>query len=71
MAYSTGRLTRNLVRSLGPGRHGDGNGLYLIVDPSGARRWIVRVTVKGQRNRMGKPLDLVAHIGERDSPLES
>lgn len=45
MTYSTGRLTRNLVRSLGPGRHGDGNGLYLIVDPSGARRWIVRVTV--------------------------
>ena len=29
MAYSTGRLTRNFVRSLGPGRHGDGNGLYL------------------------------------------
>lgn len=66
MTYSTGRLTRNLVRSLGPGRHGDGNGLYLIVDPSGARRWIVRVTVKGQRNRMGKPLRTDFGLGGAD-----
>ncbi|BAQ68050.1 prophage integrase [Rhodovulum sulfidophilum] len=66
MAYSTGRLTRNLVRSLGPGRHGDGNGLYLVVDPSGARRWIVRVTVKGQRNRMGKPLRTDFGLGGAD-----
>ena len=27
-----------------------------VPDPSGARRWIVRVTVKGQKNRAGKPL---------------
>ena len=45
----SGKLTKRLIGTLGPGRHGDGNGLYLIVDPSGARRWIVRVTVKGQR----------------------
>ena len=56
MSYHSGKLTKNLVRTLGSGRHGDGNGLYLVVDPSGARRWIVRVTVKGQRNREGKPL---------------
>jgi hypothetical protein len=24
------------------GRHADGNGLYLVVDPSGARRWVLR-----------------------------
>lgn len=52
----TGKLTKKQVESLGPGRHGDGNGLYLVVDPSGARRWIVRVTVKGQRNKKGGPL---------------
>lgn len=56
MGYASGKLTKNLVRTLGPGRHADGGGLYLVVDPSGARRWIVRVTVKGQRNREGKPL---------------
>lgn len=54
----SGKLTKRQVEALGPGRHGDGNGngLFLIVDPSGARRWIVRVVVKGQRNRKGGPL---------------
>lgn len=47
MAHISGKLTKALVRTLGPGRHADGNGLYLVVDSSGARRWIVRVTVKG------------------------
>lgn len=56
MGYVSGKLTKNLVRTLGPGRHSDGGGLYLFVDPSGARRRIVRVTVRGQRNREGKPL---------------
>lgn len=56
MAIISGKLTKALVRSLGAGRHADGNGLYLVVDPSGARRWIVRVTVKGQKNRQGKPM---------------
>lgn len=55
MALS-GRLTKKLVESVGSGRHGDGNGLYLVVDPSGARRWIVRVVIKGQRNKNGAPL---------------
>ena len=55
MTVISGKLTKRLVERLGAGRHGDGNGLYLVVDPSGTRRWIVRVTVKGQRNRQGKP----------------
>ena len=79
MAYHSGKLTKNLVRTLGAGRHGDGNGLYLVVDPSGARRWIVRVTVKGQRNRERKPLrsdfglggaDIVTLNQARDRALE-
>lgn len=56
MSALSGKLTKRLVQNLGPGRHGDGGGLYLVVDPSGARRWIVRVTVKGQKNRKGGPL---------------
>jgi len=79
VALHSGKLTKNLVRTLGQGRHGDGNGLYLVVDPSGARRWIVRVTVKGQRNRQGKPLrtdfglggaDIVTLNQARDRALE-
>ena len=51
----SGTLTRKAVGKLGPGRHGDGNGLYLVVDSSGARRWIVRLTIAGRRNKQGGP----------------
>ncbi|WP_235866665.1 Arm DNA-binding domain-containing protein [Primorskyibacter flagellatus] len=50
MALS-GKLTKKRVENLGPGRHGDGSDLYLVVDPSGAWRWTVRVVVKGQKNK--------------------
>jgi integrase len=66
MAHLSGRLTKKLVENLGPGRHGDGNGLYLVVDPSGARRWIVRVVVKGQKNRQGAPLRTDFGLGGAD-----
>lgn len=62
----TGKLTKKLVENLGPGRHGDGAGLYLVVDPSGARRWIVRVTVKGQKNMKGAPLRTDFGLGGAD-----
>ena len=35
------------------GRYADGNGLYLIVDPSGARRWVLRTIIKGRRRDIG------------------
>lgn len=66
MAALGGKLTKKLVENLGPGRHGDGAGLYLVVDPSGARRWIVRVTVKGQRNAKGAPLRTDFGLGGAD-----
>lgn len=66
MSALSGKLTKKLVENLGPGRHGDGAGLYLVVDPSGARRWIVRVTVKGQKNRKGAPLRTDFGLGGAD-----
>ena len=36
-----------------PGRYADGNGLYLIVDKSGAKRWVLRCVVAGRRRDMG------------------
>jgi integrase len=66
MAALSGKLTKKLIDNLGPGRHGDGSGLYLVVDPSGARRWIVRVTVKGQKNRKGAPLRTDFGLGGAD-----
>ena len=65
MALSA-KMAKKLVENLGPGRHGDGNGLYLVVDPSGARRWIVRVTVKGQKNKQGAPLRTDFGLGGAD-----
>ena len=68
MAALSGKLNKSKVHKLGPGRHGDGNGLYLVVDklPSQKRRWIVRVTVKGQRNRKGAPLRTDFGLGGAD-----
>jgi len=36
-----------------PGRYADGNGLYLIVEPSGAKRWMLRTIVQGKRRDIG------------------
>lgn len=36
-----------------PGRYADGEGLYLVVDPSGAKRWVLRTVVHGKRRDMG------------------
>tara|TARA_Y100000815_G_scaffold49759_1_gene40600 strand:+ start:334 stop:810 length:477 start_codon:yes stop_codon:yes gene_type:complete len=47
------QLTAISARKKGPGRHSDGKGLYLVVDPSGARRWVLRVMVQGRRLDIG------------------
>lgn len=47
------RLKAAFVKVAPPGRHTDGAGLYLEVDPSGARRWLVRLVVKGRRRDFG------------------
>lgn len=50
-----------------PGRHADGNGLYLLVEPSGAKRWILRTMVKGRRTDLGLgSLDLVSLAEARE-----
>src|SRR4249919_1673942 len=36
-----------------PGRYADGNGLYLKVDVSGAKRWELRTVVRGKRCDIG------------------
>lgn len=47
------RLTASFVKSAPAGRHTDGGGLYLQVDGSGARRWLLRITVKKRRRDYG------------------
>lgn len=36
-----------------PGRHADGNGLYLVIDESGARRWLFLFRWQGKLKEMG------------------
>ena len=36
-----------------PGRYCDGNGLYLRVDPTGARRWVQRLVIRGKSRSIG------------------
>ena len=46
-------LAPAFVRSAPPGRHIDGNGLYLYVQPTGTRSWIQRLVIRGRRCELG------------------
>ena len=48
------RLTALSVKKLNKtGWHADGNGLYLVVELSGAKRWMQRLVVQGRRRDIG------------------
>ncbi len=47
------RLSAAFVRSAPPGRHCDGNGLYLYVKKTGTRSWIQRLVVRGRKREIG------------------
>lgn len=70
-----GTLTAKFVEKAKPGRHADGDGLYLLVKPTGARTWVLRVQVDGRRRDIGMgsvetvPLLQRTTIGD-DIPLE-
>ncbi|MEO0389384.1 MAG: integrase arm-type DNA-binding domain-containing protein [Pseudomonadota bacterium] len=46
-------LSARKVETAGPGRHGDGRGLFLYVKASGARSWVLRYQVTGKRHDLG------------------
>ena len=47
-------LSATRVRTVSePGRYTDGNGLYLVVEESGAKRWVLRTVVRGKRRDIG------------------
>ena len=46
-------LTAIEVKYAKPGRHADGDGLYLLVRPSGSRSWVLRTQSVGQRRDLG------------------
>ena len=49
-----GKLNALSAKTLSkPGRHGDGNGLYLNVSPSGSKSWVQRIVIHGRRRDIG------------------
>ena len=46
-------LSPAFVPAAPPGRHADGNGLFLYVQPTGTRSWIQRLVVRGRRRELG------------------
>jgi integrase len=69
---ASGKLTARKVETAKPGRHGDGAGLWLIVSPSGARRWALRFNWQGKPTEAG--LGSFPEVGlaeARDKALEA
>tara|TARA_R110002020_G_scaffold397910_2_gene607947 strand:- start:171 stop:1445 length:1275 start_codon:yes stop_codon:yes gene_type:complete len=65
------RLNAAFVRKAPPRRHTDGGGLYLQVDRSGARRWLLRIVVRGKRRDFGLgPASLVSLAEAREKAYE-
>jgi integrase len=64
-------LTALQVKTAKPGRHTDGRGLYLVVKPTGARSWVLRVQADGRRHDYGLgPTDLVSLVEARAKAIE-
>ena len=57
----SGKLSARGVVTAKPGRHSDGGGLYLVVSPTGTKKWVYRFTFSGRVNETG--------VGGGDVPL--
>src|SRR5579885_1919060 len=47
------KLSHRTVQTAKPGRYGDGAGLWLVVSPSGARKWVFRFSWQGRVTETG------------------
>ena len=53
-AHKANRLSAQFVKSVTePGRYTDGNGLFVQVEATGAKRWTQRRVVRGKRRDFG------------------
>ena len=64
-------LNERIVRAAkAPGRYFDGQGLFLLVEPTGAKRWKQRITVQGRRRELGLgPYPVVTLAKAREAAL--
>ncbi len=47
------RLAANAVKTTAAGKHCDGGGLWLVKQPDGRGKWVLRYTIHGRRREMG------------------
>lgn len=73
MSRPINRLSaRTVIATKKPGRHADGGGLYLHVDPSLAKRWVFVFQWRGKRREMGMgSAQLVSLAAARDAALDA
>lgn len=64
MPHFEKQLKAAFVRSAPQGRHTDGGGLYLYVSESGARRWVLRIMVRGKRRDFGLGSAIVVSLAD-------
>ena len=57
-------LSAAFVRSAPPGRHCDGQGLYLVVQPAGTRSWVQRIVIRGRKRELGLGSTALVSLGE-------
>lgn len=71
MARRQKRLNAARVRSAtAPGRYGDGNGLFLEVGQTGAKKWILRIQANGHRRDIGLGSALNVSLAEAREEAE-
>ncbi|MEO0364960.1 MAG: integrase arm-type DNA-binding domain-containing protein [Pseudomonadota bacterium] len=71
--HQSNRLTNQIIKKLTePKRYADGGGLYLVVDKTGNKRWVLRISVNGKRRDIGLggwPLVLVSKARTKASKI--
>ena len=54
------------------GWHADGNGIYLVIESSGAKRWMQRLVIQGRRRDIGLGSVKIVTLDEaRDSAIQN
>jgi integrase len=85
MVAGMGKLTAREAETSKPGRYGDGDGLYLVVSKTGARKWVFRYSWRGKVTEAGlgsrelvglaearaKALETRKMVAEGKSPIEA
>ena len=67
-----GKLTARGVETAKLGTHGDGGGLYLVVSPKGAKKWVFRFKIRGKQSLMGLGSEELVTLAEaRDKAIDA